>query len=623
MSFYDDLKRRNVIRIAISYVVVSWVLIQVGEILFSALGLGSEPTRILLAVLLLGFIPALVFAWVFEITPEGIKREKDIERDESVTNITAKKLDKATTGLLVVAIALFGIDKFIAEDAPDAGTEKVVFASGSEQSIAVLPFVNMSSDVEQEYFSDGITEEILNSLAKIKQLKVAGRTSSFSFKGKSDDLRTIGAALGVAHILEGSVRKAGNEVRITAQLIKVADGFHMWSETYDGSLDKVFDLQERISREVTSELKIVMNLGEDARLVHKLTESVAAYDLFLRGRALVRKRIDNFIPEGIALLEQAVELDPQFAEAWAVLAEAEAVIDGYQPIGETSGAERARAHIEKALSINSSLVLPHAVSGLIKGDSDIDFLGAIRELDRALSLDPQNPLTLRWLGNYYQALGYFDKAQSLYEQAYALEPLSRVEAFNLASNRLHQGELNAAIRLYRKVNDLTGRINIDVVAFILYAQGEPEAATEYLKQLASSATARQGVNAVGALEAVRQYSSVAFATDMSSQLGNQAPVNHYLNSPTVLLWQTPGYISVGNFDAVYKHIDENPGQFNEFAADYMWFQLPKFKAFRQDSRFAAMLERLGIVAIWNELGWPDNCRPNTGTDGHDGQFQCD
>ena len=199
----------------------------------------------------------------------------------------------------------------------------------NEKSIAVLPFVNMSSDAEQEYFSDGITEEILNALAKIKQLKVVGRTSSFAFKGKNDDLRLIGDTLGVAHILEGSVRKAGNDVRITAQLIKVDDGFHMWSETYGGSLENVFDLQEDISRQVSNELKLVLNIDDGSRLAGKMTGNVDAYDLFLRGREHVRQRVNNNIPTGIALLEQAVALDPDFAEAWAVLAEAEAVSVGY------------------------------------------------------------------------------------------------------------------------------------------------------------------------------------------------------------------------------------------------------------------------------------------------------
>ena len=511
MSLFNELKRRNVIRVAIAYAVIAWVLMQIGNILFTTLELGSEPGKILLAILLLGFIPAIIFAWAFEITPEGIKKEKDVERDASITNLTAKKLDMVTIGLLVIAIGLFGLDRFSPREVQTTNavfpTEAEIQSSEkeidprtesssaqalggedggglvqtiSEKSIAVLPFVNMSSDSEQEYFSDCITEEILNALAKIKQLKVAGRTSSFSFKGKNDDLRLIGDTLGVAHILEGSVRKAGTQVRITAQLIKVDDGFHMWSDTYDGSLENVFDLQENISRQVSDELKLVMNIQDDNRLASKMTNNVDAYDMFLRGREHVGKRIDDHIPKGIALLEQAVKLDSNFAEAWAVLAEAEAVSDGYLDVSVNESYKRAQAHIETAKALKPSLVLPYAVSGLLKGSSaGKNYVGAINDLQHALELDPNNTLALRWLGNYYHILGYFDRALPLYEQAFKLEPLSSVEAFNLAVNKLNTGDLVGSKKFFYKVNDLRGGRDIDIISLVLSAQGDDKAAVDY------------------------------------------------------------------------------------------------------------------------------------------------
>ena len=192
----------------------------------------------------------------------------------------------------------------------------------------------------------------------------------------------------------------------------------------------------------------------------------------------------------------------------------------------------ARAHIEKALAIDPSPVLPHAVNGLIKGDTDNDFLGAISELEFALSLDPQNPLTLRWLGNYYQGLGYFDKAQALYESAYALEPLSRVEAFNLASNQLHQGELDAAILLFQKVNEITGSLHADVIAYILDAQGDPEAAADYITQLVIAGTNQNSMDEAAALDVAREYSTLAFGRDGNAQTS----ANHFVNTPTSSLW---------------------------------------------------------------------------------------
>ena len=639
MSLFAELKRRNVIRVAIAYAVVSWVLIQIGNILFSTLELGAEPGKILLAILLLGFIPAVIFAWAFEITPEGIKKEKDVERDASITNLTAKRLDMVTIGLLVVAIGLFGLDRLSprdvqTQDVQTDTTESINNASNAaanslqvaaQQSIAVLPFVNMSSDAEQEYFSDGITEEILNALAKIKQLKVVGRTSSFSFKGKNQDLRLIGDTLGVAHILEGSVRKAGTQVRITAQLIKVDDGFHMWSETYDGSLENVFDLQENISRKVSDELKLVMNIQDDTRLASKMTNNVDAYDLFLRGREHIGKRIDGHLPKGIALLEQAVKLDPNFAEAWAVMAEAEAVSDGYLPVSAEEAHKRAQAHIETAKALDPSLVLPYAVSGLIMGSSlEKNYVGAINDLQQALELDANNVQALRWLGNFYHTLGYFDKALPLYEQAFKLEPLSSVEAFNLAVNKLNTGDLETSNKYFYKVNDLRGRLSMDIIAFVLSAQGNNKAAVDYYMQLHSSIVEQYGASKLVSEEETRQFALAAFGGDKSMKLAAQASGKIMDNGPDDSRQsKLPSHIALENYDRVYEILEKKPDFFSTFSADYMWFDLPSFKAFRQDSRFAPLLERFGFPVAWNELGWPDICKPNAGTDGSNGQFSCE
>ena len=646
MSLFEELKRRNVIRVAIAYAVIAWVLMQIGNILFTTLELGPEPAKILLAILLLGFIPAIIFAWAFEITPEGIKKEKDVERDESVTNLTAKKLDMVTIGLLVVAIAIFGFDKFTQKDAPiqtaqnevqteSANSDELVDSNAdkselpiqtvSQQSIAVLPFVNMSSDAEQEYFSDGITEEILNALAKIKQLKVAGRTSSFSFKGKNEDLRLIGDTLGVAHILEGSVRKAGTQVRITAQLIKVDDGFHMWSETYDGSLENIFDLQENISRKVSDELKLVMNIQDGTRLARKMTNNVDAYDLFLRGREHIGKRIDDHIPKGIALLEQAVELDPQFAEAWAVLAEAEAVSVGYLDVSSKEADKRARAHIETAKALDPSLVLPYAVSGLITGTSlENNYVEAINELQHALVLDPNNSQALRWLGNFYHTLAYFDKALPLYEQAFKLEPLSSVEAFNLAVNKLNIGDFETANKYFYKVNNLRGRLDIDIISFVLSAQGDDKAAVDYYMQLHANRVERNGLGRLVTDNEARQFALAVFGGDMAMKQAAQASGKLINNDPDdSAQWKLPSHIALENYDRVYEILENKPDFFSTFSADYMWYDLPSFKAFRQDPRFAPMLDRFGFPKAWNELGWPDICTPNAGTDGSNGQFSCE
>ena len=257
MSFLKELKRRNVLRVGAAYVVGSWLLIQVAETIFPLFGYGDTPARMVVIVLAIAFIPSLIFSWAFEITPEGLKRDADVDRDLSVIQTTGKKLDRIILVVLALALAYFAFDKFVLDPARDAvelatatqeahqeGRSEALVDSYGDKSIAVLPFVNMSSDPEQEYFSDGISEELLNLLAKIPELRVISRSSSFAFKGGKIDIPTVAKKLNVAHVLEGSVRKAGNQVRITAQLIDARTDTHLWSETYDRELANIFAVQD-------------------------------------------------------------------------------------------------------------------------------------------------------------------------------------------------------------------------------------------------------------------------------------------------------------------------------------------------------------------------------------------
>ena len=241
MGLIAELRRRNVIRMAGLYLVGGWLLVQVASTLFPAFGVPEGSLRAVVIVLALGFVPALVFAWVYELTPEGLKRDADVPPEASIAPQTGRRMDRMLIAALVLALVYFAFDKFVlapqreAEQtsaARKAGRSEALVESYGEKSIAVLPFVNMSSDAGNEYFSDGLSEELLNLLAKLPELRVIGRTSSFQFKGRNEDLRVIGEKLNVAHILEGSMRKSGEKVRITAQLIKAADGSHLWSETY-------------------------------------------------------------------------------------------------------------------------------------------------------------------------------------------------------------------------------------------------------------------------------------------------------------------------------------------------------------------------------------------------------
>jgi len=262
VSLFSELKRRNVFRVIAAYVVMSWLLLQIADVASSAFDVPDWTFRFLILVLSIGLIPVAVFSWVFELTPDGIKKESEVESAQSNTHATGRKLDVATILMVIIGIAFVAVQQQRPSEprvqtpapavaATEAGTPpptgEPAISTINSRSVAVLPFVNMSSDPENEYFADGLSEELLNQLAQIPDLQVAGRTSSFSFKDKNEDLRVIGSTLGVAHVLEGSVRRQGREVRVTAQLIRVSDGFHLWSETYDRTMDDVFMIQDDIS----------------------------------------------------------------------------------------------------------------------------------------------------------------------------------------------------------------------------------------------------------------------------------------------------------------------------------------------------------------------------------------
>jgi adenylate cyclase len=321
MSFIAELRRRNVLRVGAAYLAVAWLLIQVAQAVFPAFGLGATTVRVVIVVLAIGLLPVLVFAWAFEITPEGLKRESEVDRNQSITPQTGKKLDRLIMVILALALGYFAVDKFVlapkreqaaTEAARAEGRTESVVKSYGEKSIAVLPFIDMSAKKDQEYFSDGISEELLNLLAKIPELRVISRSSAFSYKGKDVKLAQVAQELNVAHILEGSVRKAGNKVRITAQLIDARSDTHLWSETYDRPLDDIFAVQDEIAAMVVAQLKVKL-LGGTPKA--KSTDP-AAYALYLQGRQSNRQNTAEGYRRSIQLYKQALAIDPAYDAAW-------------------------------------------------------------------------------------------------------------------------------------------------------------------------------------------------------------------------------------------------------------------------------------------------------------------
>ena len=428
MTLYEELKQRNVVRVGIAYVVIGWFLAQIAEFAFENFGAPDWVLKSVVVVLMLGLPLALFFAWVYEITPEGVKKESEIDRSTSVAGEKGQMLNVVIAISLVLAIILLLTDRFTGgpDEVQRTAADTTVSTQDVTNSIAVLPFVNMSSDEEQEFFSDGITEEILNSLASIKELKVAGRTSSFAFKGQNDDLRRIGDALGVNHILEGSVRKSGDQVRITAQLVQVDNGFHVWSETYDRKLVDIFAIQDEIANEILRQLKTRL-LGDAAKPAEARRTDPVVYALYLKAKQRIYTRIGSEIETAVEELDQAIQLDTQYAPAFAQRGIATLLLseEQYGDIPNLEANRRGKRFIDNALKLDPNHADAWAALGLYYGKDTATLEDSIDALAKALELNPNSIDASNWLQISLSQIGDLTGALKILEEMTNRDPLYR------------------------------------------------------------------------------------------------------------------------------------------------------------------------------------------------------
>jgi len=436
LSLFNELKRRNVFRVGVAYIIVAWLVAQVLQLVFESFGTPEWAIKSVLVMLAIGLPFALFFAWAFEMTPDGIKREHEVDRSQSITPHTGKKLNLMITVVMALALAYFSYDKFVLSSDRDTALVEATTLAVSEQatieappveddkSIAVLPFVNMSEDAGNEYFSDGISEEILNALAKVKELKVAGRTSSFAFKGQNQDLRQIGETLGVSHILEGSVRKAGGKVRITAQLIKVDDGFHLWSETYDRELIDVFAIQDEIATSILMELKAALLDGEVPVVSSTRTDS-EVYDLYLLAKQRMYERQELTLLSAAKLLDKAIALDPVYAPAYAQRGIVTLLLadTSYGKIPNEQAQTQSKLYLDKALSLDENLAEAWAGLGLYYNGPPSRPVQGVEVLEKALSINPSMVNAANWLVLNYWAVNRATESMALLDSIAERDPL--------------------------------------------------------------------------------------------------------------------------------------------------------------------------------------------------------
>jgi adenylate cyclase len=449
-NFFAELKRRNVYKVAVAYAVVGWLIAQIATQIFPFLEIPNWIVRLVIVLIAIGFPIALVIAWAFEATPEGIKRTEDV--DPSAASRAPRK--HAWIYVVVIgaalSVALFFLGRYTARDTSSAARTEAATNSISQKSIAVLPFVNMSADKNDEYLSDGMTEELINVLSKVPGLRVPGRTSCFAFKGKNEEdiFRKVGDQLHVGAVLEGSVRKAGDKLRVTAQLINVSDGYHLWSKDYDGDVKDILNFQSNVAAQVVQALQVKLG-GEGARvLAKKPTENPEAHRLYLLGRYEFAKYTQTGWNNAIRYYEEALRIDPEFALAYCGLADNYAYM-GSVVMPEKEAIAKEKEFAQKALALDPELAEAH-MSFALTLVADYDWRNGLKEFDRALELNPNLAFAYELQAWTVNGLGRFDEAIAKTRKAVELDPLNPFFQMSLSFYQYWGRQYDDAIPQSRK-----------------------------------------------------------------------------------------------------------------------------------------------------------------------------
>ena len=452
-SFFSELKRRNVYKVAVAYAVIAWLVIQAASILLPTFDAPSWAMKVIVLLLVLGFPIALVFSWAFEITPEGIVRETEIEASNSIAHHTGRKIVALTIVLAVIAAGLF-VFQFIRSRSTMAPRQSEAATAITNKSIAVLPFDNLSRDPDNAYFVEGIQDEILTRLAKIADLKVIARSSTQRFQNKGD-LPQIAKQLGVAHLLEGSVQKVNDQVRVNVQLIKAANEAHLWAEIYDRKLTDIFAVESEIAKTIADTLRAKLTGSEQQVIAARPTENTEAHQLYLKGRFFWNKRTGNDLKKSLEYFQQAIAIDPNYALAYAGVADAYVFLPGYTAGVPRDCYPKAMAAAKKALELDDTLAEAHTTLALALWYSDFDFSQANKEFQRAIELNPNYATGHQQYGNNtLSALGRFDEAIAEGKRAVELDPLSLVINADLGMNYCYARRYDEAAAQLRKTLEM-------------------------------------------------------------------------------------------------------------------------------------------------------------------------
>ena len=595
MAFLAELKRRRVGKVAVTYGAIAWAVTEASSVVLPALRLPEWTVTFVVVFLLVGFPVAMVLAWIFDVGPQGIERTEPIAGEPPATRV---RLRVAYAAVVLVLMAALGYLLY------ERGFGRAQ-ANEAHSSIAVLPFTNLSGDASRDYFSDGMSEELLNLLARIPGLKVASRTSSFAYKGRNVDIREVGRELGVETVLEGSVRQAGDEVRITAQLIDAESGFHLWSETYERRLEDIFQVQDEIAAAIVEKLRIELAPREQALAVRDKapTQNVEAYELYLQGRAVWKRRGEQNLRQAIDLYQRAIALDPGFARAYAALASAYVVLPGYtiEQGDEQKLLPLAEEAARKALSIDPKIGEAHAVLAQINSEHG-DLLDAESGFFFAISLEPNEATPHHWYSILLGKVGRLQQALEQARRAHELDPGSAIIASNLSAVYMTIGDYDQALR-YAKLSEGLGLSakQAGARATIALRRGDWDEAKSLLMQHESLPPELRALTG-RFVDAMRDPS-----------LRPQVVAEMRAFDPKIVpqIELVPSYVELGELDLAYDLLFDDlahdpTGWATRLDIAVAWG--PGGAAFRRDPRFGEAAERMGFVDYWKQYGYPDGCR---------------
>lgn len=604
MSFFEELKRRNVVKVAVLYVIASWLVLQVVDVLSSLLPVPDWTGSLVFILLVAGFLPVLIFSWVYELTPEGLKREQDVDRDQSVSYETGRKINILIVVLLVLAISAVVIDRLIPEPSPSVEAGKTAeraapeeqepiepaelvadkFAPAPERSIAVLPFINMSPDPEQEYFSDGLSEELLNLLAKVPELTVASRTSAFYFKGKNVTIADVAQKLDVRHILEGSVRKSGDRVRITAQLIDAQRDVHLWSETWERTLDDVFAIQEEIAASVVAALKVEL-LGESPV---PLETDPEAYTLYLQARHLERQLSREGMLQAISLFEKVLSIDPDYTPAWNGLGTAYSNLAVANILPRDEAYARAREAIDRALAIDPENAQAYSGLAWYYDNYEGDFQEAARYHQKAVELAPNDVQVLNGAANFLVTLGRYEDAIALFKVLVTRDPVNPKLHYNIGLAYIFARRFDEASASFDRALALSPDNELAAYfrAFTDFLRGQCGSFVEKTEALSTDS----GNDVYRLIGHALCYPDMNRAADAAKALESleQAYGDRYTT------WVAAVHARQGRADDAFEWLERayrmnGPGQ--------MWGVLHgvMFESLHKDPRWEPLLEKLGLA----------------------------